>query len=42
MATPKYPRIIVSPKRHDALSKEAKKTGKTLTEVAEAKFKAAK
>jgi hypothetical protein len=32
----------VSGKRHDALSAEARKTGKTITEVAEAKFKKAK
>lgn len=41
-AAPKFPRIVVSPARHKALGAEATKKGITLTELAEAKFKAAK
>lgn len=42
MTTPKYPRVMVSPKRHLALAREAKKRGITILEVAEEKFKSAK
>ncbi len=38
----KDPRVMVSVKRHTALSKKAKKRGLTIAEVAEEKFKSAK
>ena len=38
---PKYPRVMVSGRRHIALAREARATGKTIQEVAEVKFKAA-
>lgn len=41
MPAPKYPRVMVSAKRHVALMKEAKKLGITLTDHAENIFKAA-
>ena len=41
MTTPKYPRVMVSGKRHDALAREAKKRNISIQEVAEEKFKAA-
>lgn len=40
--TPKYPRVLVSEKRHAALAKEADKRGMSIAEVAEEKFKSAK
>ena len=36
---PKYPRVMVSKKRHLALAREARKRGLTIAEVAEEKFK---
>lgn len=39
---PKYPRVMVSDARHAALAAEATRTGKTIMEVAEAKFKKAR
>jgi len=36
---PKYPRILVSPKRHAALAKEAVKQGKSISAIAELKLK---
>lgn len=42
MKTPKYPRVMVSAKRHNALSAEAKKKGVSIAQLAEQKFKAAK
>lgn len=39
---PKYPRVMVSSKRHAVLAKEAKKAGISIAELAEKKFKAAK
>lgn len=42
MATPKYPRVQVSGKRHNALAAEAKKRGISITQLAEEKFKKAK
>lgn len=41
MAEIKYPRVMVSNKRHAKLSKEAKKRGLSLQDLAEEKFKAA-
>lgn len=41
MPVPKYPRVLVSAKRHSALMKEAKKLGLSLTQHAENIFKAA-
>lgn len=41
MATPKYPRVMVSAKRHAKLAKEAKVDGLTIQELAERKFKIA-
>lgn len=38
MNTPKYPRVMVSGKRHDQLAKEAKKQKTTILELAEAVF----
>lgn len=42
IVAPKYPRVMVSAKRHMILAKEAAKAGKTISEIAEAKFKIAK
>lgn len=42
ITVPKYPRVLVSAKRHTLLAKEAAKTGKTISEVAEEKFNIAK
>lgn len=39
---PKYPRVIVSGKRHVALAKEAQKRNVSIAVIAEEKFKAAK
>lgn len=36
--TIKFPRVIVSAERHAKLAAEAKKSGKTIAEVAEKKF----
>ena len=41
MTAPKYPRVMVSAKRHTALAREAKKLGLSLTQHAENIFKAA-
>lgn len=41
MPVPKYPRIMVSPKRHSALAKAAKAAKMTLVDYAESVFKAA-
>lgn len=38
MKTPKYPRVMVSGKRHNQLAAEAARTGKSIAQVAEAKF----
>lgn len=38
MKTPKYPRVMVSGKRHNQLSAEAKKKGISIAALAEAKF----
>lgn len=38
MKTPKYPRVMVSGKRHNSLAAEAARTGKSIAQVAEAKF----
>jgi len=42
ISVPKYPRVMVSAKRHQALAKEAAKKGVSIAELAEAKFKIAK
>lgn len=42
IVAPKYPRVMVSAKRHIALAKEAKKLGMTISELAEKKFKVAR
>lgn len=42
MKAPKYPRVMVSAKRHIALATEAKKKGVSIAALAEAKFKKAK
>lgn len=42
MKTPKYPRVMVSGKRHNQLAAEAKRTGKSIRQIAEAKFRKAK
>lgn len=39
--TPKYPRLVVSAARHAKLAKEAAKSGKSIAELVEAKFKIA-
>ena len=39
--TPKFPRVIVSEKRHNQLHKEAVKEGTSMEQLAEAKFKLA-
>lgn len=39
---PKYPRVMVSSKRHAQLASEAKKAGISVAELAEKKFKVAK
>lgn len=36
---PKYPRIMVSPRRHEKLAREAARKGMTLTALAEQKLK---
>lgn len=41
MAEIKYPRAMVSPARHKKLAAEARKTGKSIQQVAELKFKLA-
>ena len=41
MNTPKYPRVIVSGKRHDLLAREAQARDLTIAEVAEEKLAAA-
>lgn len=38
MATPKYPRVMVSGKRHNQLAAEAKKLGISIAALAERKF----
>ena len=42
ITVPKYPRVMVSAKRHQILAKEAAKKGMSIAQVAEAKFKLAK
>lgn len=42
MAEIKYPRVMVSKKRHAALTKEAKARKISIVDLAEEKFKAAK
>lgn len=42
MKTPKYPRVMVSAKRHNALAVEAKKKNTSISALAEAKFKKAR
>lgn len=39
IVTPKYPRVMVSAKRHEALNREARKLGISITELAERKLK---
>jgi hypothetical protein len=39
--TPKFPRVIVSEKRHSQLHKEATKEGISMEQLAETKFKLA-